>query len=952
MVASSALTELRRAFFDRLAGERNGELVARYLKGRRNPPGAPSQWIDDAPRVLITRSQFEQARVVHEEEGGARPNLHQAFQRWFYDDPNSLRAVADAMGRGAWYSVTTAANFYRLLYSDEDYPASGTNKTAQGTAINGWTQWAFGPEDGDAYTLIFDDEERSGLAAWLSDGEGPPPLQAASLPEVGTESARARSDVPPGILAKVCEAVAALEPAEEVVANQLAAFRERFPPDRLARLDGVELLEEMHGRTTKDSLVYWLEFKQDTTFETRRYGSISGGSALKFVVYQRADDNAWYSGSPRKMVELPPAAAAEVAQRQRDQLLAAVTVLDSLPEDPTDSAYLALQREMEAAAPDFHHLAFFHKALSLYFSERLDDYHSVNHHRHILSSLGIAHEEPGFYSAARHFMTLLRDVRERLGRRVPMSQLGKALNALFGAPVRHWRVGTGEQGEFWPAMRDRELVAIGWSSLGDLSDVVGGLKGHEAAAALKVALSQQWPDTSPQQRGKNAQQLWRFYNAMQEGDRVYVAKGQTVLAVGVVTGPYLYADGEGDELSYRHRRRVRWLTTAPFKAVSKTGLMTTVHSFAKALDIVAQAARHLDQAQVDRPVAQVKPARIAAALEPIVAQLRRKGQVILYGPPGTGKTYHALQVAEELVARATHKAAWSELAPHQRSAMKGGKAASQQRIWISTFHPAYGYEDFVEGLKARPVDGGIEFRPEPGLFRKVCALAEQHRSEDFVLIIDEFNRGDAPRIFGELITTLELNKRDRVHVQLPLSGERFSVPPNVFLLATMNTADRSISLLDAALRRRFGFMEFMPSSEPLGDATVDGLHLGQLMRVINERLLEKLGDAARNLQVGHAYFMAGAQPLKTVQGLRNAVRYDLLPLLQEYCAEDPGALHGLLGDAFYDRRRQRFEDGVFQTGQEGAFLAALVAWAPERLGADDAPDEDELDEGEHDVEDA
>jgi 5-methylcytosine-specific restriction protein B len=317
--------------------------------------------------------------------------------------------------------------------------------------------------------------------------------------------------------------------------------------------------------------------------------------------------------------------------------------------------------------------------------------------------------------------------------------------------------------------------------------------------------------------------------------------------------------------------------------------------------------------------------------------------VVLYGPPGTGKTYHALQVAESLVARARHQD-WSDLTPAARTAVKGGGDLVDQRIWVCSVHPAYGYEDFVEGLKAQPVPGGLEFVAQPGLFRRICERAMACSDEPFVLIIDEFNRGDVPRIFGELLTLLELDKRERVRVELPLSGVRFTVPRNVRILATMNTSDRSISLLDAALRRRFGFVEYLPNPQVLGDGQVDGLSLAALLTVLNERLITVLGEAARNLQVGHAYFMAEARPIGSVLSLKNAVRYDLYPLLEEYCADNPRALASLLGTGLYDADAHRFRDELLQTGRETDFLDALTAWEPERLGRDESMLDDSDDE--------
>ena len=758
----------------------------------------------------------------------------------------------------------------------------------------------------------------------------------------GTGRTSSEFAILPGEKAGLVDALRTMKlPSVDHVEKQLATFHERFPLSRLARLAGAELLDELHGRPSRDCLLYWLEFKKDDSFDTSWFGGIGGGSALKFVIYQAAADGAWRTGSPKDIRTIPRDEAIAVATAQRDQLLRAIDVVRSLPDDPAAKAYGRLQDDIEAAAPDIYQLGFVHKVLFLYSADKLDDYHSDAHQRHMLIRMGVVPpvEDRRLYRAAPYFVAALRDLRDACGQAIPMGWLTAALNRRHGQPINHWRVGTGRQGEFWPQMRDRAVAAIGWHELGDLADVVGGASGQEGVDALKVALSKQWPQKIPQLVGREARQLWAFYGKMQEGDRVYAASGQHVLGVGEITSAYRY---EVDEFPYAFRRGVRWRPTEPFKAPSTAGLQTTVYKLNRAFDILVESVRRLDGAQ-PAPALRPKPARIAKTLAPIADQLERKGQVILYGPPGTGKTYLAVQAAEELVARASHRAAWADLSATQRDALKGLAAPGQQRIWICTFHPAYGYEDFVEGLKASPVAGGLEFRPEPGLFRRISELAMAHRSEVFVLIVDEFNRGDSPRIFGELLTLLELDKRERVRVELPLSGDRFTVPRNIRLLATMNTADRSISLLDAALRRRFGFVEFMPDLTPLGDAAVQGVRLCGLLEVLNENLLDKLGDGARNLQIGHAYLMSEAQPISSVVALRNAFRYDILPLLQEYCAEDPNALHALLGDSFYDRKRQRFVDDLMETGRETDFVDALIAWAPDRLASDaDTADQDDV----------
>src|SRR2546429_3641863 len=173
-------------------------------------------------------------------------------------------------------------------------------------------------------------------------------------------------------------------------------------------------------------------------------------------------------------------------------------------------------------------------------------------------------------------------------------------------------------------------------------------------------------------------------------------------------------------------------------------------------------------------------------------------------------------------------------------------------VRLCSFHPAYGYEDFLEGFRPESINGQMHFTLRDGVFKKVCQDAYARPDHRFYLIIDEINRGDIPRIFGELLSVLEKDKRGKAIV-LPVSGTTFRVPPNVFLIGTMNTADRSISLLDAALRRRFGFIELMPDTTILKNQTVGSIPLGPWLAALNRRICDRVGTDVRNLQIGHSY---------------------------------------------------------------------------------------------------
>ena len=240
----------------------------------------------------------------------------------------------------------------------------------------------------------------------------------------------------------------------------------------------------------------------------------------------------------------------------------------------------------------------------------------------------------------------------------------------------------------------------------------------------------------------------------------------------------------------------------------------------------------------------------------------------------------------------------SDRDPNFRLPEGGAAAAGIGAITRLTFHPSYSYEDFIEGF--RPVDTGsgtLVLRLEDGVFKRVCRDAQANPRRKYLLLVDEINRANLAKVFGETITLLEKDKRG-MPVTLPQSKESFSVPPNVFLLGTMNTADRSIKLLDAALRRRFAFVELMPDTELLRGANVGALMLDDFLEGLNRRVAKTEG---REKQIGHSFLLDGGAPVADADEFARRFRQEILPLLQEYCYEDYGALAGYIGEKIVNR---------------------------------------------------
>ena len=282
--------------------------------------------------------------------------------------------------------------------------------------------------------------------------------------------------------------------------------------------------------------------------------------------------------------------------------------------------------------------------------------------------------------------------------------------------------------------------------------------------------------------------------------------------------------------------------------------------------------------------------------------------LLLYGPPGTGKTYNVVNYAVAIIENRPLEDVIAD--GYGGNLVKYDKYTKMGRIAFMTFHQSLSYDDFIEGIRPEVTeDGELIYTPTPGAFYKFCVSSENPVKTESptdvgncVFIIDEINRGNISRIFGELITLLESSRRkgmdECLEVFLAQMKVKFSVPANVYVLGTMNTADKSLTALDAALRRRFEFVEMMPDPDVLKGRRIMEVDLSKLLATINNRI-ELLYD--REHMLGHAYFI----PVKTIDDLAQCMINKIIPQLQDYFFDDYEKICWVLGKAT-DPRQCKF----------------------------------------------
>lgn len=424
----------------------------------------------------------------------------------------------------------------------------------------------------------------------------------------------------------------------------------------------------------------------------------------------------------------------------------------------------------------------------------------------------------------------------------------------------YWQIAPGEKARLWDDLLENSIAAVGYREL-DLD--LSGKSEPELLDLCKQRFSE--VELSDMQTKIQFRQLWNFVN-LKPGDRFVTNKGRRLLlALGVVKSGYKFRP---ERKEYQHTVDV------DYYKVSESGIPIPKDFQGKfGRTIVPLTKSEFETLEKIFPTGgTIKPPYTLqnfiqetgiseGQIQQWLRILRRKKHIIFQGPPGTGKTFVAQRLARLLV------------------------SDSAGLVETVQFHPAYAYEDFVQGIRPEVTDGKLSYALMPGRFKEFCDRSMKKASDArCVMVIDEINRANLARVFGELMYLLEY--RDQ---QIPLSagGEPFKIPENLYLIGTMNTADRSIALVDHALRRRFSFIRLKPDYEVLrAHLEPKGYSADGLISVLKE--INKAIDDP-NYKIGISFFMREDNKLK--KHLPDIWVGEIEPYLKEFFYDQPGKVN-------------------------------------------------------------
>lgn len=649
-------------------------------------------------------------------------------------------------------------------------------------------------------------------------------------------------------------------------------FINHFGIEHLKSLSGKELLTSLfyNDKGNKLNLCYVLEMDKDMR---EIFGSIAGGAAYKFGLFFHKKTQSWTCGSPAKPVKLTENEAIQKAEEIRNDLVAGAEIISSFGPLNSTADYEQLYKQLEhiSGINTIWRMKYYQMLFPILFAPfygqdiQLDVLHFLNQTPSEIPFIRMG--QIALFSKKCNIPGIV--FGHIWGRSTNHNNKSNdsETNTLSDKKHKlHYWMYTVFDDTSWMECQQKEIMVLGMDDIGDYSQ-------YDSKESLRQELISTYDNSTS--RKNQALMAWNFANKLAINDVIFAKRSNTLVGKGIVTGDYIFDDSRQE---YKNIRTVKWLQIGewehPGKSVAKR--LTDITPYTDYIEklITIFTPDELDdvdtQPEVDYP--EYSSADFLSDVymseqdyETLVNVLKMKKNIILQGAPGVGKTFTAKRLAYSII---------------------GSK--NPDRVQMIQFHQSYSYEDFIEGY--RPTENG--FTIKKGSFYKFCKLAEDDDENDYFFIIDEVNRGNLSKIFGELFMLIEKDKRG-IELQLLYSDENFSVPPNVYIIGMMNTADRSLAMLDYALRRRFSFFTMKPGFNTIGFQTYqDSLKSDAFKKLISciKQLNSKIAadiSLGEGFCIGHSYFCGLTAKTATVQTLTSIIEYELIPLLKEYWFDEP-----------------------------------------------------------------
>ena len=618
------------------------------------------------------------------------------------------------------------------------------------------------------------------------------------------------------------------------------------------------------------NLCYVLEMDKDMR---EIFGSIAGGAAYKFGLFFHKKTQSWTCGSPAKPVKLTENEAIQKAEEIRNDLVAGAEIISSFGPLNSTADYEQLYKQLEhiSGINTVWRMKYYQMLFPILFAPfygqdiQLDVLHFLNQTPSEIPFIRMG--QIALFSKKCNIPGIV--FGHIWGRSTNHNNKSNdsETNTLSDKKHKlHYWMYTVFDDTSWMECQQKEIMVLGMDDIGDYSQ-------YDSKESLRQELISTYDNSTS--RKNQALMAWNFANKLAINDVIFAKRSNTLVGKGIVTGDYIFDDSRQE---YKNIRTVKWLQIGewehPGKSVAKR--LTDITPYTDYIEklITIFTPDELDdvdtQPEVDYP--EYSSADFLSDVymseqdyETLVNVLKMKKNIILQGTPGVGKTFTAKRLAYSIIG-----------------------AKNPDRVQMIQFHQSYSYEDFIEGY--RPTENG--FTIKKGSFYKFCKLAEDDDENDYFFIIDEINRGNLSKIFGELFMLIEKDKRG-IELQLLYSDENFSVPPNVYIIGMMNTADRSLAMLDYALRRRFSFFTMKPGFNTIGFQTYqDSLKSDAFKKLISciKQLNSKIAadiSLGEGFCIGHSYFCGLTAKTATVRTLTSIIEYELIPLLKEYWFDEP-----------------------------------------------------------------